>query len=284
MKSKHANAMQSKRGDADLPAIEARLLLEGIYHVYGVDFREYSLPTIMRKSQEYAESIGLPTISALQDLVLHDPRSLERFLWELFVTTTSLFRDPSFYLNVRNNFIPWLKTYPFIRIWHAGCSTGEEVFSMAILLYEENLYSRSRIYATDFQERVLCLARQGRFPAERIPEYTRNYIEAGGRNSLSDYYIVQRNEAVIDPDLTRNISFLVHNLATDHSFQEFNLILCRNVLIYFNKALRDRAHSLLYESLPPLGILTLGDNESLYFTSHEMDYRELPGGYQKIRK
>ena len=284
LRSNQAKVIQSKRADIDLPGIEARLLLEGIYHVYGVDFREYSLSTIARKSQEYAESIGLPTISALQNLVLHDPRSLERFLWELFVTTTSLFRDPPFYLNVRNNLLPWLKTYPFIRVWHAGCSTGEEVFSMAILLFEENLYSRARIYATDFQEKVLAVARQGRFPAERIPEYTKNYIEAGGKNSLSDYYIVQRDEAVIDPDLTRNISFLLHNLTTDHSFQEFNLILCRNVLIYFNKALRDRAHNLIYESLPPLGILTLGENESLYFTSHEMDYRELPGGYQKIRK
>jgi chemotaxis protein methyltransferase CheR len=283
MRSNPANAMQHKQIDTDLPSIEARLLLEGIHQVYAVDFREYSLSTMTRKSKEYAQSIGLNSISSLQDLVLHDPRSLERFLWELFVTTTSLFRDPPFYLNLRRNLLPWLTTYPFIRVWHAGCSTGEEVFSMAILLYEENLYSRARIYATDFQEKVLAVARRGRFPVERIPEYTKNYMEAGGKNSLSDYYIVQGNEAVIDPDLTRNISFLMHNLATDHSFQEFNLILCRNVLIYFNKALRDRVHNLLYESLPPLGLLTLGENESLYFTSHEMDYRDLYGGYQKIR-
>ncbi len=283
MRQTGADAPQHKQIDVDLAAIETRLLLEGIHHVYGVDFREYSLSTMTRKTQEYAKSIELFTISALQELVLHDPRSLERFLWELFVTTTSLFRDPRFYLNLRTNLLPWLKTYPFIRIWHAGCSTGEEVLSMAILLFEENLYARARIYATDFQEKVLEVARQGRFPAERIPEYTRNYIDAGGKNSLSDYYIIKGEDAIIDPALTRNIAYLLHNLAADHSFQEFNLILCRNVLIYFNKGLRNRAHDLLFESLPPLGILSLGENESLYFTSHEMDYRNLHGCYQKIR-
>jgi chemotaxis protein methyltransferase CheR len=155
---------------------------------------------------------------------------------------------------------------------------------MAILLQEENLYPRTRIYATDFQERVLTVARRGRFPADRIPEYTRNYKEAGGKNSLTDYYILHGEEAIIDPALMQNISFLMHNLATDQSFQEFNLILCRNVLIYFDKNLRNHVHNLLFDSLPPFGILTLGDNESLYFTSHEMDYRKIHGCYQKIRK
>jgi chemotaxis protein methyltransferase CheR len=179
--------------------------------------------------------------------------------------------------------LSWLRTYPFIRIWHAGCSTGEEVFSMAILLSEENLYSRAKIYATDFQEKVLSIAKKGSFPADRIPEYSKNYIEAGGKGSLSDYYIVKGNIAVLDPELMRNITFLLHNLATDHSFQEFNLISCRNVLIYFNKGLRNRVHDVLFHSLPHLGLLVLGENESLYFTSHEMDYRNLNGIYQKIR-
>lgn len=282
MKLHPISAKSAVPSESDLATIETRLMLEGIYQVYGVDFREYSLSTMTRKSSEYASGNGLHSISALQELVLHDPRHLERFLWELFVSTTALFRDPQFYVNVRNNLLPWLKTYPFIRIWHAGCSTGEEVFSMAILLFEENLYARARIYATDFQEKVLAVAKHGRFPVDRIQEYTRNYIQAGGKSSLSDYYIVKGDEAIIDPSLTRNITFLTHNLATDHSFQEFNLILCRNVLIYFNKGLRNRVHDLFYESLPPLGILALGDNESLYFTSHEMDYRDLHGGYQKI--
>ena len=283
MKQKNAFAMKNTPTDFDLASIETRLLFEGIFSLYGVDFREYSLSTMTRKSLEYANSIGLSTISALQEQVLHDPRSLEKFLWELFVTTTSLFRDPLFYANIRSNLIPWLRTYPFIRIWHAGCSTGEEVFSMAILLHEENLYARARIYATDFQDKVLAVAKQGRFPADRIPEYTKNYFEAGGKNSLADYYIVQKDEAILDPFLTSNISFLQHNLATDHSFQEFNLILCRNVVIYFNKELRNRVHDLMYESLAPLGLLALGENESLYFTSHEMDYRNIHGVYQKVR-
>src|SRR5687768_15340866 len=183
---KHGNAIESKQADSDLATIETRLLLEGIHQVYGVDFREYSIGTMTRKALQYAKSIGLQTISALQELVLHDPRNLERLLWELFVSTTSLYRDPHFYQNIRRNLLPWLKTYPFIRIWHAGCSTGEEVFSMAILLFEENLYARARIYATDFQEKVLAVARRGRFPVERIPEYTQNYIESGGKNALSD--------------------------------------------------------------------------------------------------
>ncbi|MCI0603885.1 protein-glutamate O-methyltransferase CheR [bacterium] len=277
------NRVPDRRPDNDLAAIEARLLLEGIYQVYGLDFRDYSVSTITRKATEYSHTIGLPTISALQERVLHDPRALERFLWELFVTTTSLFRDPQFYADVRTNVLRWLRTYPFIRIWHAGCSTGEEVYSMAILLHEENLYSRARIYATDIQEEVLTAAKQGRFPAERIPEYSNNYLDAGGKSSFSDYFIVKGEEAIFDRALTQNVTFQLHNLATDHSFQEFNYILCRNVLIYFNKELRNRVHNLLFESLCPLGILSLGENESLYFTSHEMDYRNLNCGYQKTR-
>ena len=277
------NTAPASRPEINLATVEARLLLEGIYQVYALDFRDYSISTISRKAAEYANAIGLQTISALQEQVLHDPRSLERFLWELFVTTTSLFRDPQFYVKVRSNVLKWLRTYPFVRIWQAGCSTGEEVYSMAILLHEENLYSRSRIYATDIQEKVLLAAKQGRFPVERIPEYSKNYVEAGGKSSFSDYFIVKGDEAIFDPELTRNVSFLMHNLATDHSFQEFHYILCRNVLIYFNKELRNRVHNLLFESLCPLGILSLGESESLYFTSHEMDYRDLHCGYQKIR-
>lgn len=275
-------ALQTFKNE-DVATIEARLLVEGIYEVYGYDFREYSLSTITRNAYEYAKTRRLHSISSLQDLVLHDPKELESFLWELFVTTTSLFRDPPFYKNVRQNIIPWLKTYPFVRIWNAGCSTGEEAYSMAILLHEENLYHRAKIYATDFQEKTLAIAKQGRFPVDRIDEYTKNYLEGGGKYALSDYYIIKGNEVLFDPELTRNVAFLLHNLATDQSFQEFNLILCRNVMIYFNKALRNRVHDLFYSSLCHFGILSLGEKESLYFTSHEMDYRELKGGYQKIK-
>jgi len=281
MKNPGANA-RATVGE-DIATIEARLLVAGIYEVYGLDFREYSLSTITRNAYEYAKSRGFHTLSRLQEAVLHNPKELEAFLWELFVTTTSLFRDPEFYKNIRKNILPWLKTYPFIRIWNAGCSTGEEVYSIAILLQEEGLYRRARIYATDFQEKTIAIAKQGIFPIERLEEYNRNYLESGGKYVLSDYYIIRGSEVVFDPELTRNVTFLIHNLSTDHSFQEFNLILCRNVMIYFNKALRNRVHDLFYNSLCHFGILSLGKKESLYFTSHEMDYRDLKGGYQKIK-
>ena len=267
----------------EVAIVETRLLFEGILHVYGLDFREYSLSTMMRKSLEYARKLGIPSISGLQQLILHSREQLDHFLWDLFVTTTSLFRDPDFYKNLRLSLLPWLKTYPFPRIWHAGCSTGEEVFSMAILLIEESLHSRAKIYATDFQEKTLAIAKRGRFPVERLPEYEANYRAAGGKFSLSDYYIIKGNEVLLDPEVTRNITFLYHNLTTDGSFQEFNLILCRNVMIYFNKGLRNHVHQLFYESLCHFGILCLGDKESLYFTSHEMDYRQLRVGYQKMK-
>jgi chemotaxis protein methyltransferase CheR len=267
----------------EVAVIETRLLLDGILHVYGLDFREYSISTMMRKAYEYACKCGIPTISGLQQLVLHSREQFDLFLWDLFVTTTSLYRDPDFYKEFRANLLPWLKTYPFLRIWHAGCSTGEEVYSMAILLIEENLHLRSRIYATDFQEKTLAIARRGRLPLERLQEYDANYRASGGKYALSDYYIIKGSEVVLDPEILRNVTFLQHNLTTDRSFQEFNLILCRNVMIYFNKGLRNQVHQLLYDSLCHFGILCLGENESLYFTSHEMDYRHLKVGYQKIK-
>jgi len=281
MKNNSQTAKFEENND-EITTVETRLLLEGIFLVYGLDFRQYSIATMTRKAYEYTRKLGVETISGLQQIILHNHEQLQRFLWELFVTTTALFRDAEFYKNLRAN-LPWLKTYPFPRIWHAGCSTGEEVYSMAILLMEENLYSRVRIYATDFQEKTLTIARRGRFPAERLQEYEENYRNAGGKRSLSEYCIVKGSEVLFDPELTRNVTFLQHNLATDGSFQEFNVILCRNVLIYFNKGLRNQIHDLFYQSLCHFGILCLGENESLYFTSHELDYRQLKFGYQKMK-
>ncbi|MBW4561377.1 MAG: protein-glutamate O-methyltransferase CheR [Mojavia pulchra JT2-VF2] len=258
-----------------LEDIEIQLLLEGIFRYYGFDFRNYALASMKRRIWNTIRSEQLDSISGLQEKVLHDRDCMERFLLNLSVHVTAMFRDSSFYLAFRNKVVPLLKTYPFIRIWHAGCSTGEEVYSMAILLQEEGLYHRSRLYATDMNEMVLRKAKAGIFPLELMQQYTQNYLEAGGKNYFSEYYTAAYDNAIFRPSLKENIVFSPHNLATDSSFNEFNVILCRNVLIYFNKSLQEKVHSLLYESLIRFGILGLGRQESLKFTPYEKHYEEL---------
>src|SRR5688572_32226629 len=182
--------------------------------------------------------------------------------------------------------LPILRTYPFIRLWHAGCATGEEVYCMAVLLEEEGLYERSRIYATDINEVVLQKAKAGIFPIERMQEYTENYIAAGGKRAFSDYYIAKYGGALFSPSLTRNVVFSQHNLVTDSSFSEFNVILCRNVLIYFDKSLQARVHELFYNSLAMFGVLALGSRESLRFSPYEDSYEQINGPekiYRKVR-
>src|SRR5215210_3612298 len=217
---------------SDLERLEIELLLEGVYRHYGFDFRSYAYASIRRRLWKRVEGEGLSTVSELQARILHDPDAMERLLLDLSVNVTAMFRDPTFYKEFRDRVVPLLRTYPFIRIWHAGCSTGEEVFSMAILLEEEGLYDRSRIYATDINEVVLQKAKSGIFPIERMQEYTENYIRAGGTHSFSDYYTAKYDGALFDQSLTKNVVFSQHNLVTDRSFSEFNVILCRNVLIY----------------------------------------------------
>ncbi|HEY9846425.1 MAG TPA: protein-glutamate O-methyltransferase CheR, partial [Candidatus Caenarcaniphilales bacterium] len=200
---------------------------------------------------------------------------LERFLNALCVKVTSMFRDPSFFLTFRDQVVPLLRTYPFIRIWHAGCSTGEEVYSTAILLSEAGLYHRCRIYATDINERVLREAKAGIFPLALMQASTQQYFQAGGQQSFSKYYTAAYDNAIFRDSLKKNIVFSQHNLATDGSFNEFNVILCRNVLIYFNPLLQARVHHLLYESLCNFGVLGLGRQETLKLTLHEKDYKEV---------
>lgn len=272
-------------GVVDREEVEIRLLLEAIFQFYGYDFREYALTSIKRRIAQVVESERLNSISGLQEKILDDPACLERLLLTLSINVTSMFRDPSFYTSFRDKVVPFLRTYPFIRVWHAGCSTGEEVYSMAILLAEEELYERSRIYATDFSEPVLQRAREGFFPFSSMQENSHNYIRAGGRRSFSEYYTAQYDGVRFDPDLTRNIVFAHHNLVSDHSFNEFNVIFCRNVMIYFNRQLQNRVHELLFASLCGLGFLCLGNKENLTFTSCENNYRELDAHekiYQKI--
>jgi chemotaxis protein methyltransferase CheR len=255
-----------------LEEIEVDLLLEGIYRHYGFDFRNYSRVSITRRIWHIMQIEKLNTISALQDKVLHDRECMERFLINVSVNVTSMFRDPSFYLAFRNKVIPILRTYPFIRIWHAGCSTGEEVYSMAILLQEEGLYNRCRLYATDINEKVLRQAKTGSCSLKLLQKYTQNYFQAGGKKSFSEYYLAISDHAVFDKSLCENIVFSFHNLVTDNSFNEFNVIICRNVLIYFNKFLQARVHKLFYESLNKFGILALGKQESIRFSAYESSY------------
>ena len=268
----------------ELEEIEIRLLLEGIYQYYGFDFRDYALASLKRRIWNAVRAEGLSTVSAFQDRVLHDSACLERLLLMLSVNVTAMFRDPGFYLAFRAEVVPLLKTYPFIRIWHTGCSTGEEVYSMAVLLREEGLYDRCRIYATDMNEAVLKRARAGIFPIKRMREYTHNYLKAGGTCSFSEYYTSGYDSAIFCASLRENMVFSQHNLAMDGPFNEFHVILCRNVLIYFNKALQARVHGLLYESLATFGVLGLGHQESIRFNPHEQDYEELVAGTRLYRR
>ena len=270
--------------DSALERIEIELLLEGIYRHYGFDFRAYAYASIRRRLWKRIESEGLNSITALQDRVLHDADMMEKLLLDLSINVTAMFRDPKFYVAFRELVVPLLRTYPFIRLWHAGCSTGEEVYSMAILLDEEGLYDRARIYATDINEVVLQKAKAGIFPIERMQEYTENYIAAGGKRAFSDYYIAKYGGALFSPSLTRNVVFSQHNLVTDSSFSEFNAILCRNVLIYFDKTLQNRVHHLFYESLSTFGILALGSKESLKFSEFENCYEPISVSDKIYRK
>jgi len=272
--------------NAELERIEIELLLEGVFRHYGFDFRSYAYASIRRRLWKRTEAEGLSSISELQALVLHDAPAMERLLLDLSVSVNAMFRDPGFYQVFREDVVPLLRTYPFIRIWHAGCSTGEEVYSTAIVLEEEGLLERTRIYATDINAAVLQQARAGIFPLNRMQEYTENYIRAGGKRSFSEYYTAKYDGALFSPSLTRNTVFSQHNLVTDRSFAEFTIIFCRNVLIYFDRDLQNRVHTLFYDSLVMLGILALGSKESLRFSQYEPCYEKLHPRerlYRKVR-
>ncbi|HEX7070046.1 MAG TPA: protein-glutamate O-methyltransferase CheR [Rhodothermales bacterium] len=269
---------------AELERVEIELLLEGVFRHYGFDFRSYAYASIRRRLWKRIEAEELHSISELQALVLHDPAAMERLLLDLSINVTAMFRDPGFYAAFRETVVPLLRTYPFIRIWHAGCSTGEEVYSTAILLEEEGLLDRTRIYATDINDVVLQQARQGIFPLNRMQEYTENYLRAGGKRSFSEYYTAKYDGALFSPSLTRNVVFSQHNLVTDRSFAEFNVIFCRNVLIYFDRQLQERVHALFYESLVTFGVLALGSKESLRFSQYEDCYEKLDPREKLFRK
>ena len=273
-------------GRLETEALELQLLLEGVYRQYGFDFREYAPASLKRRVWRRVHAEHAETITGLLERVLHDADVMERLWLDLSINVTSMFRDPTFYNAFRVQVVPLLKTYPFTRIWVAGCSTGEEVYSLAILLHEEAIYDRTRIYATDINEAVLERARDGVFPLDKMQEYTQNYIRAGGKRAFSEYYVAAYDGAQFDRRLIRNVVFAQHNLVSDRSFNEFNVIVCRNVMIYFDRSLQDHVHKLFYESLPTFGLLALGHRESIAFSPHADSFEELDAAeklYRKIR-
>ena len=268
----------------DLEALELRLLLEALHAHYGYDFRGYSRSSLRRRVWRRITEEQVSTISGLQELVLHDPAAMDRLLVDLSINVTSMFRDPTFYRSLRTTVLPLLRTYPYIRIWNAGCSTGEETYSLAIVLREEGLAERTRIYATDINEGVLRQAKEGFFPLDRMRDFTRDYIRAGGAAAFSDYYKVYGDRVRFDPTLVEPVVFAQHNLVSDGRFNEFHLVMCRNVLIYFDRDLQDRVHGLFYDSLVRFGMLALGHKESIRFTSHAEDYAELDAQEKLYRR
>jgi chemotaxis protein methyltransferase CheR len=254
---------------------EYRQFLESVRFVYGYDFTEYAEASVIRRISAFMESNKVSSVKDLGRMVLKDESAFEQFIQEITVNVTEMFRDPLFYKSLRKNVISRLATYPFIKVWIAGCSTGEEVYSMAILFREEGLLDRTVIYATDINQDALQKAREGISSINTMKNYTENYLKAGGKNSFSDYYKAKYNSVLWDKTLRQNIVFSVHNLAMDKSFNEFQLILCRNVLIYFNQALQSKVISLFYESLCPFGFLALGNKESLLFAEKRNCFEEI---------
>ncbi len=268
----------------EVEKIEIELLLEAIYRYYGHDFRNYAMPFIQRRILNRVRHEKLNSISALQEKVLRNQEVLGNLLADFSINVTEMFRDPSFFKSLRTKVIPLVRDYPTIRIWHVGCSTGEEVYSMAILLHEEGIYEKTRIYATDLNTTILEKAKQGAFSIDGMQLYTKNYFEAGGKRAFSEYYQAQGEQVVFHSFLQKNVVFAQHNLVTDKSFNEFDIIICRNVLIYFNKSLQKEVHKLFYESLSVSGFLGLGKREGIGFTSYENCYEEIDRSEKLYRK
>lgn len=268
----------------DLEKLEIELLLQGLFTWCGYDYREYAYNSIRRRIWHRVHAEKLTTITALLDKVLHDPACLQRLITDFSINVTEMFRDPAFFFHFREQVVPLLRTYPSIKIWHAGCASGEEVYSMAMLLHEEGLYEKAKIYATDINAEALKTAKSGLFPLENMRKYTGNYLNAGGKKAFSDYYQVTNSGVKFHSYLTQNVVFAQHNLVTDHSFNEFHVILCRNVLIYFNKSLQEKVHNLFYNSLAMFGILGLGDKETITFSEMAENYEAISSSQKLYKK
>ena len=254
--------------DLENEDLEIQLLLEAIFLKYGYDFRDYSKAHLKRRIMHRLSLSELSSISEMQHQVLYDRTFLETLLKDFSINVTEMFRDPLFYKAFRQEVVPVLKTYPLIKVWHAGCSSGEEVYSMAILLKEEGLYERTLIYATDLNMGVLEQAKQAIYPIDDIEDYTYNYQQSGGLASFADYYIARYDSVILDHSLKKKIIFANHNLVTDGVFGEMHVVICRNVLIYFNRELQNKVFKLFYESLRKGGFLGIGTKESLRFSDY----------------
>ena len=258
--------METETEERENERIEMELLLEGIFRKYGYDFRDYANTHTRRRLRHRLEISGMASFSRMQHRVIHDRDFFNTLLSDLSINVTEMFRDPWFYQAVRERVIPHLATYPFVKVWHAGCSAGQEVYSMGILLEEEGLKERTQVYATDFNEEILARARAGIYPMEDVRNYTRNYQLSGGRRPFSDYYTADYDHVIVKQSLKERVLFSSHNLATDGVFGEMHAIFCRNVLIYFNRELQNRVLKLFHDSLCPGGFLCLGSKESLKFS------------------
>jgi chemotaxis protein methyltransferase CheR len=264
--------------------IELRMLVEAVYLKYNYDFRDYTGASQKRRVLAAMRAMGCDTVSALQARVMHEPTAFARLLQFLTIPVTEMFRDPEYYLALRRQVVPHLKTYPSLKIWVAGCSTGEEVYSLAILLQEEGLLERSLIYATDINPESLDAARRGVMPLERMRLYTENYQKAGGSKAFSDYYTAAYGGALFERSLVENVTFADHSLATDSVFAETHFISCRNVMIYFNRRLQNRVLGLFHESLVHRGFLGLGSKESIDFSSYAQRFEPLAKRERIFRK
>lgn len=254
---------------------EYRELLEALKITYGYDFTDYAESSVKRRISHFMEGRQISSLVRLGKILLEDQTQFEQFVQELSITVTEMFRDPSFYKSVRDKVIKRLATYPIIKIWIAGCATGQEAYSVAILLREEGLLDRSIIYATDINQRSLQSAQEGVYSLDVMKAYTDNYMNAGGKEPFSTYYTAMHNSIVLDRSLKKNIVFSPHNLVSDRSFNEFQFILCRNVLMYFNRPLQENVLNLLHESLCEFGFLGLGDKESLMFSGRKSEFDEV---------
>lgn len=263
----------SARDGADRD-IELSLLLDAIYHQYHYDFRGYARSSLKRRLRSAMAHFQTTSLSQLQHYVLHHPESFPQLLNFLTVPVSDMFRDPSYFKSIRTQVAPLLRTYPSVKVWVAGCSTGEEAYSLAILLHEENLLARTLIYATDINPGTLREAEAGVYDIGRVAGFTENHRRSGGRSSLSDYYTASYGRALFDPQLKKNMVFSDHSLATDNVFAEVQLVSCRNVLIYFNRELQERAVGLFRESLVRRGFLGIGSRETLRFSEHASGFDE----------
>ena len=268
----------------EIEEIEIDLLLEAIQRRYGYDFRDYARASVRRKVRAIATTVGVTQISELVPRLLHDPQLFAGVVGTFATPVTEMFRDPPFFRYLRETIVPYLKTWPYVRIWVAGCATGEEVYSLAILLKEEGIYERCTLFATDFIDASLRRAQAGIYPLRNMKTNITNYQQAGGGSHFSDYYHADYDAVIMDASLRENITFANHNLVTDGVFSEVHLVLCRNVLIYFNSTLQKRVLTLFHDSLLRGGFLALGSKESLRQHEFKGKFQEMETAWKVYRK